>query len=177
MSRTRSSTVGFCLAVVVLSGCSAGGRSGTMPAADNPASTAADTPAGPPGSPSGPAATTPGPPPTPDTVATPERSATGGRPPLSNTSPPTLPRPSRPPKTPTDTFTNNGWIAGTVVKGGEGPCYQLQTDDGVEYAMHSTAGMTLTRGSRIRVRVSPATARIHCGPGHQVQLDAAEPIR
>ena len=54
--------------------------------------------------------------------------------------------------------------------------FRLVTDEGIEYAMHSTEPRTLTKGSRILVRVVPSRLRIDCGPGKQVQLQALEPI-
>ncbi len=65
-----------------------------------------------------------------------------------------------------------GWIAGSVTKGGAGPCYGLKTDDGVQYAMHSTKARTLKAGDRVKVRVTPSRLRISCGDGIQVQLQA-----
>src|SRR5690349_7245222 len=49
-------------------------------------------------------------------------------------------RPSGPPREPTDNDKPTGWIVGTVTAGGTGPCYGLVTDDGIKYALHSTAG-------------------------------------
>lgn len=175
MSRTPGGVAALTLAIVALAGCSATGGTSTMPSADSSARPSAS--AGQPPAPSGDAVATPtsaGPPGAPIPTGVPPV----GRPtPLSRTSPPVLPRPSTPPKTPSDLIVSNGWVVGTVVQGGAGPCYRLQTDDGTEYAMHSTAGMTLTRGDRIRVKVTPAIARIHCGPGRPVSLDAVEPLR
>ena len=36
-------------------------------------------------------------------------------------------------------------IGGRVTKGGSGPCYGLVTDDGKQYALHSTAGLRRSR--------------------------------
>lgn len=69
-----------------------------------------------------------------------------------------------------------GWIAGSVTKGGAGPCFGLKSDDGVQYAMHSTEARTLKPGDRVRVQVTPSRLRISCGDGTQVQLQALEAL-
>jgi hypothetical protein len=95
---------------------------------------------------------------------------------LSSTVPPELTPPSGPPQGPTDLVKKAGWIAGAVTRGGSGPCFGMVTDEGVEYAMHSTEPRTLTKGSRILVRVVPSRLRIDCGPGKQVQVQALEAV-
>lgn len=102
--------------------------------------------------------------------------ATTQPPGLSQTVPPTLPRPGTPPKTPSDLITGD-WLVGTVTRGGTGPCYGLITDDGVEHSLYSDDPVELTRHSRIRVRVAPLHVRIHCGPGQPWRLVRAELIR
>ncbi len=67
-----------------------------------------------------------------------------------------------------------GWIAGTVTKGGAGPCFGLKSDDGVQYAMHSTEARTLKPGDRVKVQVTPSRLRISCGDGTQVQLQTIQ---
>ena len=69
-----------------------------------------------------------------------------------------------------------GWITGSVTKGGGGPCFGLKSDDGVQYAMHSTEARTLKPGDRVRVQVTPSRLRISCGDGTQVQLQALEAL-
>jgi hypothetical protein len=95
--------------------------------------------------------------------------------------PVTAPSPSaisRPPSEPTDRIRDTaGWVVGTVTAGGSGPCYGLVTDDGKQYALHSAAGTTLTKGARMRVRTEPAKARISCGAGKSVEMLTAEPLR
>jgi len=86
-------------------------------------------------------------------------------------------RPSGPPSEPTDNDKPTGWIVGTVTAGGTGPCYGLVTDEGVPYALHSTAGLRLEKGSRVRVKGTPAKIRIYCGPGELLEMTAAEPLR
>jgi len=68
-------------------------------------------------------------------------------------------------------------VVGTVTAGGSGPCYGLVTDNGKQYALHSTAGTTLKKGTRLRVRTKPADARVSCGAGKQVEMLAVEPLR
>ena len=69
-----------------------------------------------------------------------------------------------------------GWIEGSVTKGGAGPCFGLKSDDGVQYAMHSTEARTLKLGDRVRVQVTPSRLRISCGDGTQVQLQDIEAL-
>ena len=86
-------------------------------------------------------------------------------------------KPSTPPDNPTDRIKPTTWIVGTVTAGGTGPCYGLVTDEGKQYALHSTAGLALTKGSRVRIKTQPARVRIYCGPGTLLELTAAEPLR
>jgi len=97
-----------------------------------------------------------------------------GTPPLSSTPPPTLRPASKPPKTPSDQQPD--WIAGRVTRGGSGPCYGLETDDGTRYAMYSADGFTLDEGSVVRVRVAPLLLRIYCGPGQHVRIVELETV-
>ena len=77
--------------------------------------------------------------------------------------------PVKPPKTPTDLVPSDV-AAGRVTRGGSGPCYGLVTDDQVEYALHSTAGVTLTEGTYVRIRFTPLNLDVDCGPGRPVTL-------
>jgi hypothetical protein len=86
------------------------------------------------------------------------------------------PAPSRPPKTPSDQIKDPGYVVGTVTAGGSGPCYELSTDDGTRYALHSARGTTLVKGARMRVTIKPAVAKIWCGPGRPVEMTAASPL-
>jgi hypothetical protein len=85
--------------------------------------------------------------------------------------------PSSPPKTPSDQIKPLGYVVGTVTAGGSGPCYELSTDDGTRYALHSSGGTNLVKGARMRVTIKPAVAKIACGPGKLVEMTAAEPLR
>ena len=82
-----------------------------------------------------------------------------------------------PPNDPTDLQKPYPWIVGTVTAGGTGPCYGLETDEGQQYALHSTAGTRLETGARIRIKTTPARVRIDCGPGKLLEMTAAEPVR
>jgi hypothetical protein len=93
----------------------------------------------------------------------------GASPPLSSTELPTMSRPAKPPKTPTDLVPHD-IVAGRVIRGGSGPCYQLLTDDDTQYALHSTAGITLTEGTYVRIRFAPLKIKVYCGPGRHVAL-------
>lgn len=90
-------------------------------------------------------------------------------PPMSSTDLPTMRPPLKPPKKPTDLVPRD-IVAGRVTRGGSGPCYGLITDDGQEYALHSTAGVTLTEGKYVRVRFASMTAGVDCGPGRHVAM-------
>ena len=82
--------------------------------------------------------------------------------------------PSGAPKTPSDPVRPAGWIEGTVIRGGSGPCYGVTDWDGIEYAMYSDAGEQLAKGTLIAAKVVPARLRIDCGPGRQVQASEIE---
>jgi hypothetical protein len=68
-------------------------------------------------------------------------------------------------------------VVGTITTGGTGPCYGLETDEGTQYALYSTAGTSLTRGTRVRINTRMAKVKIYCGPGKLVEMTAAEPLR
>lgn len=88
---------------------------------------------------------------------------------------PTLEPPSRPPRKPTDPKPGDR-LAGRVTKGGSGPCYGLVTDDGTQYALHSSAGITLEEGTYVRVVVEPLKLKIYCGPGQHMALLSATKV-
>jgi hypothetical protein len=77
---------------------------------------------------------------------------------------------------PTDRLKPPGYMVGTVTAGGSGPCYSLSTDDGTQYALHASTGITLVKGTRMRVTIKPAMAKIWCGPGKLVEMTAASPL-
>ena len=90
----------------------------------------------------------------------------GTRPRLSSTRLPTRP-PAKPPKTPTDLVPTDV-VLGRVTRGGSGPCYGVVDDDGVEYAVFSTAGVTLAEGATVRIRFGPLKRAIDCGTGRRI---------
>ncbi|GAA3937138.1 hypothetical protein Aau02nite_79130 [Amorphoplanes auranticolor] len=89
---------------------------------------------------------------------------------------PTLTPPTGPPSEPTDDFKPTEIVVGTVNRGGDGPCYGLVTDDGVQYALYEAKGRTLTRGIRIEVDATPSRLRIDCGTGTLVEVKALTPV-
>jgi hypothetical protein len=98
----------------------------------------------------------------------------------TTTPPPPSPidrRPSGPPNGPTDNLKKTSWVVGTITNGGTGPCYGLETDEGTQYALYSTAGTKLTKGTRMRINTKTAKVKIYCGPGKLVEMTAAEPLR
>jgi len=112
--------------------------------------------------------------PTPGTP-TPGTSGTSTPPANSTTPPPTGPTPTGPPNKPTDTVAP-GWVVGTVMAASGGPCYGLVTDDGKEYALHSSDGFTVRKGERYRVRVARLALKIYCGPGTHASVQEHEKI-
>jgi hypothetical protein len=89
---------------------------------------------------------------------------------------PTITKPGKPPKKPTDDLPETGWVAGMVTRGGSGPCYGLTADDGTEYALYSGDGIKLVTGDRAKVKLEPTLLKIYCGPGKLMAMTAAEPI-
>lgn len=67
-------------------------------------------------------------------------------------------------------------VAGRIVRGGSGPCYGLETDDGTQHALYSADGLTLEEGAVVRVRIEPLLIRIYCGPGHHVKIVKVAPV-
>ncbi len=66
---------------------------------------------------------------------------------------PTLGSPTAPPKSPTDPRPDNV-VAGMVTADGSGPCYQVRTDDGTDYALYGTGGWTVHKGDVVRATVT-----------------------
>lgn len=111
-------------------------------------------------------------------AVTPRASAT----PVTSASP-TLPYEGRsgplsasPPRYPTDNIKKTSVVVGVVTRGGSGPCFGVQTDDGVEYALYSGLHLTLTRGQYVRLRTEPSDLRIDCGSGRFRAITAVEPV-
>ncbi|GAA0524437.1 hypothetical protein GCM10010172_01080 [Paractinoplanes ferrugineus] len=98
-------------------------------------------------------------------------SATSAAPPPSL---PVAPLTSAPPNGPTDQIKKTDWVVGTVTGDSSGPCYGLETDDGTQYALHSTAGTKLVKGRRMRIKTAPMLVRMYCGPGTHREMVAAE---
>jgi hypothetical protein len=59
-------------------------------------------------------------------------------------------------------------VAGRVVRGGSGPCYGVETDDGRLYAVYGTDAGELAVGTTVRVKIGPPTAGVDCGEGEPV---------
>jgi hypothetical protein len=86
---------------------------------------------------------------------------------MSTTPPPTQQAPMDPPSTPSDPQPVD-LVAGRVVRGGAGPCYGVETDDGKLYAVHSTSAGRLEVGTTVLVKIGPSVADVNCGPGEPV---------
>jgi hypothetical protein len=110
-----------------------------------------------------------------DASGAPSPSATSG-PPLSSTELPTMTPPAAKPTEPSDRV-GTRYLSGVVTRGGSGPCYGLRGDDGRQYALYNSEGLTLTENARIRARVAPLLIRIYCGPGEHLALVAFGPER
>ncbi len=63
-----------------------------------------------------------------------------------------------------------GWVVGTVTRGGSGPCYGLKGEDGEDYAVYSAKSHKLTKGQRIRTKLTPGPTPKSCGSGKAVTM-------
>jgi len=84
--------------------------------------------------------------------------------------------PDGPPTGFTDLNKREGWIVGVVTRGGTGPCYGFQAEDGETLALHSTEGIELEQGATVWIKAVPAQHRISCGEGRQMSLRAVESL-
>lgn len=85
-------------------------------------------------------------------------------------------KPSGPPKSPTDPQPTDFFV-GRVVRGGSGPCYGVETDDGKVYAVYSTEAGNLAVGTTVRVYHKPLLLKIYCGEGEHVSGVRVDVIR
>jgi hypothetical protein len=67
------------------------------------------------------------------------------------------------------------WVLGTVTRGGDGPCYGLQADDGRLLALRGAGAGTLNVGDRIRARVMVPLSEEDCGEGVPMTLLEIKP--
>jgi hypothetical protein len=88
---------------------------------------------------------------------------------------PTVTRPTAPPDNPTDQIKKTRLVVGIVTRGGSGPCFGVQTDDGTEYALYADMRLTLSRGQYVRLATKPSRLRINCGPGQFREITAVQP--
>jgi hypothetical protein len=149
MSRGTGAGLAVVLAAVLaVVGCGVTREAGAMP---SPKVTSVPSPGPSGGSPSDPG----------------QPSAESTAPPLSTTDLPTM-GPLKPPKSPTDLVPTN-MIAGRVIRGGSGPCYGVVTEDETEFAVYSTAGLSLRKGAHVRIRFESLKLRIDCGAGRPIR--------
>ncbi|MGN9774702.1 hypothetical protein ACTMS0_02795 [Micromonospora sp. H33] len=94
---------------------------------------------------------------------------------LSPTTPPTMGRPTAPPKLPTDPYRANV-LVGRITRGGDGPCYGLTTDDGREYALHGAGMGTFVTGTWVRVTIGPSAPGVDCGTGVPATIVKISPV-
>jgi hypothetical protein len=86
-------------------------------------------------------------------------------PPLSSSPPPSMTPPTAPPQSPSDPRPAKDTLVGRVIRGGSGPCYGLETDEGKQYALYNASGISLEVGTTIKVQTAPLRLKIDCGPG------------
>ena len=68
-------------------------------------------------------------------------------------------------------------IAGRVTRGGSGPCWTVETDDGVTYALHGPGAGSFPTGSYVRARINRTpTPEADCGPGRAARIVSIEPM-
>ena len=87
-----------------------------------------------------------------------DRRATTTQPPAARSSP------AKAPSTPSD-LQPVALVAGLVVRGGAGPCYGVEDDEGRLYAVYSESAGTLARGTPVLVKTAPPPAAMDCGEG------------
>lgn len=97
-----------------------------------------------------------------------EQAGDEGAPPLSSPTPPTAGPPTALPQSPSDPRPPKDVLVGRVTRGGSGPCFGLETDEGKRYALYSTETLTLKVGETIRVEYAPLRLKINCGDGEHV---------
>lgn len=89
-------------------------------------------------------------------------------PPSSSFPPPTLTPPTAPPQSPSDPRPAKDVLVGRVTRGGTGPCYGLETDEGKQYALYNDSGISLEVGTTIKVQTAPLRLKIDCGSGEHL---------
>lgn len=102
------------------------------------------------------------------------------KPPLSNLPPPTLgpPSPPAPGKvSPPSDPQPVDIVVGRVVRGGSGPCYGVENDDGMLYAVYSPDAGDLAVGTTVMVKTKPLLLKIYCGEGQHVAAVSVEIVR
>jgi len=92
---------------------------------------------------------------------------------MSTNPPPTLKPPSGPPTTPSDPMPT-GLFVGRVIDGGSGPCYTVETDDGLVYAVNSPTTGDLAVGATVRVKIATTPSATDCGAGIPVTASSIE---
>ena len=65
---------------------------------------------------------------------------------------------------------------GRVTRGGSGPCFGMETDEGKQYALYTTATVRLEVGDTIRVKYAQLLLKIDCGPGEHVSAVTITPV-
>ena len=96
--------------------------------------------------------------------------------PMSTTPPPTIKTPTEPPKSPSDLYPTDRFV-GRVISGGSGPCYDVETDEGKLYAVHSPTTGELAVGTTVRVKISPTPSATDCPGGQPVNAAFIEVVQ
>jgi hypothetical protein len=125
----------------------------------------------------------------PGTAAPPSTTAATDAPVTSSPTPPTPPTgattgpdlptmgpPTAPPKTPSDPQPV-AILVGRIVASSNGPCYRLENDEGVVFAVHNASAGPLANGTTVRVYTAPARQAMQCGPGRRFDATKIEVIR
>ena len=63
-----------------------------------------------------------------------------------------------------------------MVRGGAGPCYGVETDDGKLYAVHSPSAGEMEVGTTVLLKLRPAVADVDCGPGEPISASRIDVV-
>jgi hypothetical protein len=68
-------------------------------------------------------------------------------------------------------------LVGRITRGGTGPCYGMETDEGVVYALFGGNGVALAEGDTVMVWFEQLRVLVDCGPGRPVSIVKLEIVR
>ncbi|MGK5680367.1 hypothetical protein [Actinoplanes sp. URMC 104] len=64
---------------------------------------------------------------------------------------------------------NRGWITATVT-GGSGKCWTFRSADGETWSVYSAKQVPLSKGDKVRARLTPGKTPVDCGSGKAATL-------